>query len=58
MHDAVMAVDQGPKFEELYREREPHYGKAHLMVDTVGQTTDQVIGRILASLRASHAARV
>ncbi|PYM17911.1 MAG: shikimate kinase [Candidatus Rokuibacteriota bacterium] len=44
--------------EELYREREPYYGKAHLMVDTVGQTTDQVIGRILASLRASHAARV
>jgi shikimate kinase len=44
--------------EALYREREPYYRKADLMVDTVAQTPDQVVARILSSLRASHAARV
>jgi shikimate kinase len=42
----------------LYREREPYYRKADLMVDTAAQTPDQVVARIVASLRTSHAARV
>ena len=44
--------------EALYREREPYYRKADLMVDTAAQTPDQVVARIVASLRTSHAARV
>ena len=44
--------------EALYRDREPYYRKADLIVDTVAQTPDQVVARIVASLRASHASRV
>ena len=44
--------------EALYREREPYYRKAHITVDTVALGPDQIVARIIAALRASHAARV
>ena len=44
--------------ESLYRSREPYYAQAHVTVDTAGLGVDQVVGRVLAALRAGHAARV
>jgi shikimate kinase len=44
--------------EALYRAREPHYARAHVTVDTVGLGVDQVVARMLAALRQTHAARV
>ncbi len=38
--------------EALYRRREPYYAQAHVIVDTEGLGADQVVGRILAALRA------
>ncbi|HXD98136.1 MAG TPA: shikimate kinase [Candidatus Acidoferrum sp.] len=46
------------EIEALYRSREPYYARAHLTVDTVGLGIDQVVGRLLATLRDPHAARV
>ena len=43
------------EIEALYRAREPYYARAHLTVDTVGQTVDQVVHRIVTALRESHA---
>ena len=43
------------EIEALYRAREPYYAQAHLTVDTVGQTVDQVVHRIVTALRESHA---
>jgi shikimate kinase len=43
------------EIEALYRAREPYYAQAHLTVDTVGQTVDQVVHRIVSALRESHA---
>jgi shikimate kinase len=43
--------------EALYREREPYYREAHLIMDTTGLTIDQIVSRILTRLRRSHAAR-
>jgi shikimate kinase len=42
----------------LSRGREPFYARAHVTVDTVGVGIDQVVARILAALRETHAARV
>ena len=42
----------------LYRTREPYYQRAHLVVDTSGLGPDQVVARVLAALRGTHAARV
>ena len=44
--------------ERLYRSREPYYAQAHVTVDTPGLGVDQVVARVLAALRAGHAARV
>ena len=44
--------------DALYRERQPYYARAHLTVDTAGLGVDQVVARILAALRGTHAARV
>ena len=44
--------------EALYRAREPYYAQAHLTVDTTGLGLDQVVARVLAALRETHAARV
>jgi shikimate kinase len=44
--------------ETLYRSREPYYAQAHVTVDTAGLGVDQVVARVLAALRESHAARV
>ena len=43
------------ELESLYRAREPYYARAHLTVDTAGLGIDQVVARILAALRESHA---
>jgi shikimate kinase len=43
--------------EELYRSRQPYYRRAHITVDTTGIGADQVVARILAALRKSHAVR-
>lgn len=45
------------ELEALHRAREPYYARAHLTVDTAGQGVDQVVARILAALRDTHAAR-
>jgi shikimate kinase len=45
------------QIEALYRSREPYYARAHLTLDTVGLGIDQVVGRLLATLRDPHAAR-
>ncbi len=42
----------------LYREREPYYRGAHVIVDTAGLSVDAAVGRLLARLREAHAARV
>jgi shikimate kinase len=42
----------------LYRAREPYYAQAHLTVDTTGLGPDQVVGRVLAALRETDAARL
>ena len=44
--------------EALYRSREPYYARAHVTIDTAGLGVDQVVSRVLAALRGSHAARV
>ena len=46
------------EIEALYRRREPYYARAHLVVDTAGLGVDQVVSRVVAALRESHAARV
>ena len=46
------------EIEALFRAREPYYARAHLSVDTAGLGIDQVVARLLATLRDSHAARV
>src|SRR2546428_13521088 len=46
------------EIEALYRAREPYYARAHVTVDTTGLGVDQVVARVLAALRQTHAARV
>ena len=46
------------EIERLYRSREPYYARAHVIVDTAGLGVDQVVARVLAALRDTHAARV
>jgi shikimate kinase len=54
-----MLSGRTPKeIEALFRARQPYYARAHLSVDTVGLGIDQVVARLLATLRDSHAARV
>jgi shikimate kinase len=43
------------EIEALHRAREPYYAQAHLTVDTAGLTIDQVVGRVVAALRETHA---
>jgi shikimate kinase len=48
----------GRSFEDiegLYREREPYYARAHVVVDTRALGPDQVVARVLAVLREPHA---
>ena len=44
--------------EALCRAREPHYGRAHLTIETRGLTVDQVASRILTALRQPRGAPV
>jgi shikimate kinase len=46
------------ELEALFRAREPYYARAHVTVDTAGLGVDQVVARVLAALRSTHAARV
>jgi shikimate kinase len=46
------------ELEALFRAREPYYARAHVTVDTAGLGVDQVVARVLAALRHTHAARV
>jgi len=46
------------EIEALFRAREPYYARAPVSVDTAGLGVDQVVARLLATLRDSHAARV
>jgi shikimate kinase len=45
------------ELQALYRAREPYYAQAHVTVDTSGLGLDQVVARVLAALRETHAAR-
>ena len=54
----MLAGRSPEELEALYRIREPYYAQAHLTVDTTGLGLDQVVARVLAALRETHAARV
>jgi shikimate kinase len=54
----MLAERSRAEVEALYREREPHYRAAHLVIETRGLGVDQVVGRILRVLPQSHGARV
>ena len=41
--------------EALHRTREPYYAQAHVTIDTAGRTIDQVVNRVVAALRETHA---
>lgn len=41
--------------EALYRQREPYYAQAHVVVDTTGLGPDQVVARVLRTLATDHA---
>src|SRR5262245_4790073 len=43
------------EIEALHRAREPYYARAHLTVNTAGLTVDQVVSRVMAALRETHA---
>ena len=43
------------EIETLYHAREPYYAQAHVTVDTTGLTIDQVVNRVVAALRETHA---
>jgi shikimate kinase len=44
--------------EALYRQREPYYAQADVVVDTADAGPDQVVARILAALRERDLSRV
>jgi shikimate kinase len=46
------------EIEAIYRDREPFYRQAHVVVDTAGLGVDQVVRRVLAALREPDGARV
>jgi shikimate kinase len=57
--DRPMLADRSPAdIEALYRRREPYYRQAHVTVDTAGLGPDEVVARIVATLREHDAARV
>lgn len=57
--DRPMLAGRAPEeIEALYREREPYYRRADVIIDTDGLGVDQVVHRVLAALRERHAARV
>lgn len=54
----VLAGRTSDDVEALYRQREPYYRRAHLVLDTTGLGPDEVVARLLSALRQRHAARV
>ena len=56
--DRPMLEDRSPaEVEALYRQRTPYYRQAHLTIDTTGLGVDEVVGRLMRSLRDPHASR-
>ncbi len=54
-----MLAGRGPdELAALYREREPYYARADIVVETDGLGPDQVVHRVVAALRERDAARV
>jgi len=54
-----MLSDRTPaEIAALYVAREPYYARAHVTVDTAGLGIDQVVARLVATLREREAARV
>jgi shikimate kinase len=54
-----MLADRTPdEIAALYRAREPYYARAHVTVDTAGLGIDQVVARLVSTLRERDAARV
>jgi shikimate kinase len=45
------------EIEALHRTRLPFYRRAHVTIDTTGLGVDQVVARVLAALRETHAVR-
>jgi len=39
----------------LLKAREPYYGKAHVTIETSGRSVDQIVGELVAAVRAQHA---
>ncbi|MBI3636182.1 MAG: hypothetical protein HY216_08210 [Candidatus Rokubacteria bacterium] len=54
----MIAGRSDDEIDALYRQREPYYGQADIIVATDGLGVDQVVNRIVAALRDRHAARV
>jgi len=54
----MLAERSRAEVEALYREREPYYRAAHLVIETQGLGVDQTVGRILQTLRQPHGTRV
>jgi len=54
----MLAGRSWAEVEALYQQREPYYARAHFTVDTTGLGPDQVVARLLAQLRQTHAARL
>ena len=54
----MLAARPFESVEQLYREREPYYRRAHVVVDTTGLGADQVVARVLRKLHEHDVARV
>ncbi len=54
----MLAGRTAEEVEALYRQREPYYRQAHLVLDTTNLGVDAVVSRLLALLKARDAARV
>ena len=57
-HDPDEAMILPESIETLYREREPYYRQAHVIIDTTGLGTDQVVARVVTALHDRDTARV
>jgi len=53
----MLSERSAAEVETLYRERETHYGQAHLTIETRGLGVDHVVARILSRLRRPGGAR-
>ena len=56
-HRPMLEGRSAADVEALYRQRTPYYRQAHVTIDTTGLSVDEVVSRIMRSLRNPHAAR-